>query len=365
MDHSSLGSGETVSEARSPGQSEEHWWRSYLLQENILSVTQNINRPDALASPKMKPNRVMDVVQEMPATTASGTDETGLGSADPIIAVRKLGIYECYEKAPYRSIRHGSYFQVYEECLEKYRNKPLVFVEIGVLDGGSLFMWREYLGPRARVIGIDLNPATKLYEKDGFEIYIGNQADPHFWDEFFSQVGDVDVVLDDGGHGNDEQIVTAHKCIPHIKDGGVLIVEDTHTSYMAVFGNPSKYSFIKWAKLLIDNINSRLPGISASTLPHNRIVYSASFYESIVCFNIDRRKCFQNFATVNSGTTLNHEDCGRRGAAIETVGKVSARLSRRFHFLKRLTILKMFRSVLFRLLSCCNKQDRELRRYFY
>ena len=52
----------------------------------------------------------------------------------------------------------------------KYRNKEITFIEIGVLNGGSLFMWRDYFGPHARIIGIDLNPEIKV-GKDGFEIY--------------------------------------------------------------------------------------------------------------------------------------------------------------------------------------------------
>ncbi|NBP54584.1 MAG: class I SAM-dependent methyltransferase, partial [Actinobacteria bacterium] len=31
-------------------------------------------------------------------------------------------------------------------------------------------MWREFLGPNARIIGIDLNPLAKRWESEGFEI---------------------------------------------------------------------------------------------------------------------------------------------------------------------------------------------------
>ena len=105
-----------------------------------------------------------------------------------------------------------------------------------------------FFGKKARIIGVEFNPAAKKWEKDGFEIFIGSQSDEKFWDNFFKKIGSVDIILDDGGHTNEQQIVTAHKGIPFIKDGGLLIVEDTHTSYMTKFGNPSKYSFIEWSK---------------------------------------------------------------------------------------------------------------------
>ena len=126
-------------------------------------------------------------------------------------------------------------------------------------------MWRKYFGKDARIIGIDLNSDSKRFEKDGFEIFIGNQSDENFWKVFFEKVGDVDIILDDGGHTNFQQIVTACCCIPHIKDNGILAVEDVYHSYGVSHGskgffNPSKYSFINFCKKIVDDINYRFPG---------------------------------------------------------------------------------------------------------
>ena len=220
-------------------------------------------------------------------------------------------VIESYLESPYTSIKHSSYFQVYEDVFTKYRNKPIVFVEIGILDGGSLFMWRKFFGPSARIIGIDLNPDAKRWEAEGFEIFIGSQEDPAFWDTFFDSVGMVDVVLDDGGHSNSQQIVTAHKVLPHIRDGGMLAVEDMHTSYIRFYGNPSKYSFINYCKKTIDQINSRssvLPWMRAQSSMLRETVYSCTFYESIVCFHVDRRRCFISTSTTNNGVKPTSRD---------------------------------------------------------
>lgn len=201
----------------------------------------------------------------------------------------------------YLSIKHSSYFQVYDEILERYQGKEIVFVEIGVLNGGSLFMWRNFFGPKARIIGIDFNPAAKTWENSGFEIYIGNQSDPKFWSDFFEKVGMVDVILDDGGHTNEQQIVTAESVIPYIKDDGLLVVEDVHASYMRQFSNPSKYSFINYTKNIIDVINSRFPKVIPLNNPLRDLVYRISFFESIVCMHINRKKCFISTPTTNGG----------------------------------------------------------------
>ena len=85
---------------------------------------------------------------------------------------------------------------------KKFIGKKITIVEIGILNGGSLFMWRKYFGKRARIIGIDLNSKTKQLKKYGFEIFIGDQANKNFWNKFFKKIGKVDIVIDDGGHTN-------------------------------------------------------------------------------------------------------------------------------------------------------------------
>ena len=223
-------------------------------------------------------------------------------------SMHELDIYKCFEKSPYKSYKHASYFQVYSDLFDSYRGKKIIFVEIGILNGGSLFMWRDYFGKDARIIGIDLNPEALKWEDDGFEIYIGNQADPEFWDGLFSKIGNVDIILDDGGHTNEQQIVTVKKSIPMINDGGLIVVEDTHASYQKVFGNPSKYSFVNYVKFIADSINARFPNIEMDGSLYDKFVYSVEFFESIVCLHINREKCFRNFGVSNSGKTFNAKD---------------------------------------------------------
>ena len=279
--------------------------------------------------------------------------------------IPRLDIYECYKKSPYLSVKHSSYFHVYAELLDTYRNKPITFIEIGVLGGGSLFMWREYLGHRARIIGIDLNPLAKRWEEHGFEIYIGSQSEGKFWDELFNSVGDVDVVLDDGGHTYEQQIVTASKCIPHIKNGGLLIVEDTHTSYFQDFGYPCKYSFIEWAKGLIDNINCRFPSVQVSSLPYKSSVYSISIFQSIACFKIHRELCVDSSPTSNDGILLNSEDfkyLTYKGSKIEEANSLISLVKRLLPFVRHFPFLRnianWYRDIVKR------RELKRLKRYF-
>ena len=145
-------------------------------------------------------------------------------------------LFKIYQNLENESLKCANYFQVYEDLLSGYVGKKITFVEVGVLHGGSLFMWREYFGDQARIIGVDLNPNAKQLEKHGFEIFIGSQSSNVFWENFYSKIGKVDILIDDGGHDNDQQIITLNKTIPNIKDGGILLVEDTHASYLKKHG---------------------------------------------------------------------------------------------------------------------------------
>lgn len=215
---------------------------------------------------------------------------------------------ESFNKSPYRSIKHSTYFHVYDKLFAPYADKEITFVEIGILNGGSLFMWRDFFGPKARIIGIDLNPAAEKWNDHGFEIYIGSQQNPKFWKELFEKIGTIDILLDDGGHTFEQQIVTCHSAVPHINDGGLLVVEDTHTSYMPSFGGPSPVSFVSYAKNIVDGINHRFSAF-VDKQRSEKVISSVQFFESIVSMEIDRTLATMPSSPVaNAGETMQAKD---------------------------------------------------------
>ena len=120
---------------------------------------------------------------------------------------------------------------------------------------GTLIMFICNHCPYVKAVIDDIVQDCKELEKHGFEIYIGSQSDPKFWINFYSRVGKIDILLDDGGHGNMQQIVTLSEAIDNTNDDGIIVTEDMHTSYMKKFGNPSRNSFVSYTKYLIDVIN--------------------------------------------------------------------------------------------------------------
>jgi hypothetical protein len=187
------------------------------------------------------------------------------------------------------------YLPVYERLLSKYRGTTATLVEVGVGEGGSLEAWRGYLGPSARIIGIDVDPAAERLQADGFEIIIGNQSDPEFWAEHGRRIGQVDVLIDDGGHSSVDQIVTVVCGLPHVRDGGVIVIEDTHTSYMQLhYPAAPRYGFMQFAAHVVDVLHARNPMVTepiADSAALGQAIHSVEFFESLVIFHVDRRRC--------------------------------------------------------------------------
>ena len=274
--------------------------------------------------------------------------------------MKNTDTYLSYLKSPYKSIKHSTYFDSYDHFFSRYRNQNITFVEIGVLGGGSLFMWRNYFGPKARIIGIDLNPNAKKWEEHGFQIYIGSQSDQKFWEYFSRKVGLIDVVLDDGGHTYEQQIITTECLLHSINDGGIILVEDTHTSYMEGFGPKSK-SFINYTKMLIDKLNMRFGGFSES--PSENRIWSIEIVESMVAFKVNKKaSSLKSELTDNGGIDDLAQDF-RYGdnSKIEMIYKIQ----KLFIFLKHIPIFKAVASRLKRfLLKYLANRQFKANRYF-
>jgi hypothetical protein len=123
------------------------------------------------------------------------------------------------------------YFEIYERHFSRFRGQEVHIAEIGIYSGGSLEMWRDYFGPKAHIYGVDIEPDCKVYERDGVKIFIGDQADRAFWRHFCTKVPKLDIVIDDGGHEYEQQVVSLEELLPHLRPGGVYLCEDVHGAF--------------------------------------------------------------------------------------------------------------------------------------
>lgn len=125
-------------------------------------------------------------------------------------------------------ISHG-YLQVYDPLFMSLDSISNV-LEIGVYNGDSLRLLQNYF-PNSNIYGFDLTPPRDHHYNDRFKVLLGNQEDRDDLNHIFNSIdGDLDLIIDDGGHTMKQQQTSFGFLFRHLKNGGVYILEDLHTS---------------------------------------------------------------------------------------------------------------------------------------
>lgn len=145
--------------------------------------------------------------------------------------LHQLGLKYGTDKATF----HG-YCDFYQEHLPTKINSLL---EIGVMDGASLRMWRDYY-PDAEIYGVENDDSRAISAKvNGAAVLYGDATDAEFVRRVIKPLGPFDVIIDDGSHMTLDQQVSMNLLWRSVARGGVYVVEDLHTSFMSNYVNTS------------------------------------------------------------------------------------------------------------------------------
>ncbi len=123
-----------------------------------------------------------------------------------------------------------NYFDVYERYFNPIRDSVTSILELGVKQGASLKIWRDYF-PNAKIFGIDNDVRCKAYSGESITIEILSQADTGAQIEFGKNYGPFDVIVDDASHINSLTLNSFNALFPYLKSGGWYIIEDLANSY--------------------------------------------------------------------------------------------------------------------------------------
>jgi hypothetical protein len=121
----------------------------------------------------------------------------------------------------------------YEPFFAPFKNSgsPINLLELGVAQGGSLMIYRDYF-PFSRIIGLDQNPAQ--CEDDTLKVCVGNQVDTTAL-RYISQKYAPDgwhIIIDDCSHLATEAWISYAYLFPSwLKSGGIYVIEDWGTGY--------------------------------------------------------------------------------------------------------------------------------------
>lgn len=177
------------------------------------------------------------------------------------------------------------YLDIYDRHCAAFRDEAPVVLEIGVMRGGSLQLWKAYFGDGCRIHGVDVNPRCKAFEEEGVQVHIGDQGDEDFLRRLGEDYGPFDLIIDDGSHRMEHQKLSLDALWPFLGEGGTYVCEDTHTSYFSRFGGGYQRadSFVERAKGLVDCLHmwwsGRMPaGLSRAWTP---VLAAVHFYPAM------------------------------------------------------------------------------------
>jgi cephalosporin hydroxylase len=129
-----------------------------------------------------------------------------------------------------------SYTGAYERLLSPYINKKSNLLEVGIQYGGSALLWQEFLSLSNLYLidnkdimdkniknKLDYN-RCKIYKMDAYSNYAINILKKDNPDGF-------DIIIDDGPHTVESQMIFIKKYFPLLIEGGTLIIEDIQQIY--------------------------------------------------------------------------------------------------------------------------------------
>ncbi len=201
----------------------------------------------------------------------------------------------CSIAARHKTDKFGSHYYTkhYDRFFAPFRDKEINLLEIGIggyhdpnRGGESLRTWKEYFG-KARIFGIDLYEKTGVAE-DRIRVFQGSQIDETFLNSCIVEIGHPDLIIDDGSHINSHVIETFRILFPHLKAGGIYVIEDLQTSYWDEYGGDSynlrmRSTSMNFLKGLTDGLNYeefRNPAYEPSYFDKN--IVGISFFHNLV-----------------------------------------------------------------------------------
>jgi len=195
--------------------------------------------------------------------------------------------------------KHKHFFDIYETHFNQFLGKNPKILEIGVGQGGSIEMWNYYFDGECEIYGIDIDPDCLKHQDTlglkNVDITIGDQESNEFWDNYLFDKPKFDIIIDDGGHTMNQQIVTFENTYEKMSESGVYLCEDVQTSYFHAFGGgyKSEGTFLEYSKNLIDGLNSNYSDHSGGNfIPYNedrltaihKSTKSLTYYNAVLVF---------------------------------------------------------------------------------
>lgn len=161
------------------------------------------------------------------------------------------------------ALKPREFLERYELIFAPFADKDIRLLELGINQGGSLLLWRDYFD-RGIIAGLDFNPVEIVDQSGRIRVYRGLQQDVQLLDRIAADVAPkgFDIIIDDCSHVAEHTKVSFwHLYEKHLKQGGVFIIEDWGTGYYPDWPDGAAYcgqnhlaGMVGFVKELIDEI---------------------------------------------------------------------------------------------------------------
>jgi hypothetical protein len=120
--------------------------------------------------------------------------------------------------------KHCYLERYYEPTFSSIRESTKKLLEIGVYEGASIRLWREYF-PSAEIFALEiLQKRAGMFNDDSMvHLTIGSSTHKSAYENI---PFDLDIIIDDGSHRPDDQYKTFFQAYQHLREGGLYIIED-------------------------------------------------------------------------------------------------------------------------------------------
>ena len=128
------------------------------------------------------------------------------------------------------------YTLFYDSLFRDNKDEKLEIAELGILDGGSLLMWREYF-THSNIYGLEynvdlINNFKHHHNNERINLSEINVYDANNIKNAFSNLNVMyDIIIEDTTHQFEDQIRVIENVYQYLKPGGILIIEDIFKSY--------------------------------------------------------------------------------------------------------------------------------------
>lgn len=165
-----------------------------------------------------------------------------------------------------------NYAVKYDHYFSEFRESNIKIFEIGIQNGYSLKMWKEYF-TKAQIHALDIVDLRHMKE-DRVEIFVGSQNDERVLADISNQNGPFDIIIDDGSHHNESMTISFNTLFPLLKPGGLYVIEDLSCCYWPWIQKDINLNFNEVLKQLLDHVHaSGYTGIGSKENNHKDPVF--------------------------------------------------------------------------------------------